>query len=94
MKEFLVNDSGQTYNDARLLNLFNNRNQVHDEVKKYVNLSSTLWKKIERYYRLRCKLVHERATVGIDDSQIEDFREVVQKVLKKLFKLRFDKEQT
>ncbi|MCK4527845.1 ATP-binding protein [candidate division WOR-3 bacterium] len=93
-KEFLVNDSDRTYNDTKLLNLFNNRSFVHNEVKKYVKLSSNLWKKIEHYYRLRCKLIHERATVGIDDDQVEDFRDVVQKVLKKLFKLRFDKEQT
>ena len=92
-KEFLVNDSGKTYRDQELLRLFNNRSLVHDEIKKYTKLGN-LWKKIEHYYRLRCKLLHERATVGIDDSQIEDFREVVQTVLNKLFKLRFWREQT
>jgi len=89
-KEFLVYESGQAYNDLRLLNLFKNRNTVHAEIKKYIKISKTLWKKIEHYYQLRCKLVHERVTVGVRDSQIEDFREVVQKVLKKLFKLKFD----
>jgi hypothetical protein len=44
----------------------------------------------EHYYRLRCKLVHERVTVGISDDQIRDFREVVESVLKKLYKLKFD----
>lgn len=86
-KEFLVNDSGKVFNDIRLFKLFNNRQQVHDEIKKYVRFSSSIWKKIQHYYQLRCKLLHERATVGIGDYQIEDFRNTVQRVLKKLFKL-------
>jgi len=55
---------------------------------KRLFLSET-WKKIEFYYRLRCKLIHERVTVGVDDPQIEDFREVVEYVPNKLFKLKF-----
>lgn len=89
-KEFLVNDSPHTYTDRELLSLFNNRNAVEKEVKKYVKISSKLWKKIIHYYRLRCKLIHERVTVGVNDTQINDYREVVQEVLKKLFKLKFE----
>lgn len=89
-KEFLVNESGTTYNDAKLLQIFGNRTTVHSEIKKHVKISKDTWKKIEFYYRLRCKLVHERVTVGIADEQLQDFREVVQGVLKKLFKLNFD----
>lgn len=89
-KEYLVNDSGTVYNDARLLALFNNRTSVQNEIKKYVKLKAELWGKIDHYYRLRNKLVHERVTVGIHDSQIEDFRGVVEAVLKKLYRLKFD----
>jgi len=88
-KEFLVNDSGQIYTDASLLKLFNNRNDVHNEIKKYVSIDDKMWKKIDYYYRLRCKLIHERVTVAMDDTQIEDYRGVVEKVLKQLFKLSF-----
>jgi hypothetical protein len=88
-KEYLVNDSGTAYNDARLLSIFANRTAVHNEIKKYVKVNADTWKKIEFYYRLRCKLVHERVTVGIGDGQIKDFREVVEAVLTKLFKLKF-----
>lgn len=88
-KEYLVNESGVTYNDQKLLNLFSNRSSVHTEIKKYTTLSSDIWKKIEHYYRVRNKLVHERATVGLADSQINDFRDVVETVLKKLYKLKF-----
>jgi len=52
-------------------------------------MKNSTWKKIEHYYQIRCKLVHEKATVGISDAQIEDFREVVESVLKKLYKLKF-----
>ena len=90
-KEYLVNESGTVYNDARLLSLFANRSSVHSEIKKYIRINKDTWKKIEHYYRLRCKLVHERVTTGLGDEQIEDFREVVQSVLRKMYKLTFDR---
>jgi Histidine kinase-, DNA gyrase B-, and HSP90-like ATPase len=91
-KEYLVNDSGGTYNDAKLLSIFGNRQSVHAEAKKYaqIKIKADTWKKIEHYYRLRCKLVHERVTVGVSDDQIRDFRQVVEGVLKKLYKLKFN----
>jgi DNA-binding MltR family transcriptional regulator len=73
------------------LQLSKNRSAVHNEIKKYPKaaMKNSTWKKIEHYYQIRCKLVHEKATVGISDAQIEDFREVVESVLKKLYKLKF-----
>jgi len=88
-KEYLVNESGTQYGDARLLNIFGNRASVHDEIKKYVELKPHVWKKIEHYYRIRCKLIHERVTVGVSDTQVGDFRELVQAVLNKMYKLKF-----
>jgi hypothetical protein len=89
-KEFLVNESGATYNDRRLLQLFSNRKEVQKEINKFVTIELKYWKKIDYYYWLRCKLVHERATVEIRDEQIEDYRKIVQKVLRRLFKLHFN----
>ena len=89
-KDYLVNESGTAYSDRRLLEIFGSRATVHTEIKKYVTFKADVWKKIEHFYQLRCKFVHEKATVGINDRQINDFREVVESVLKKLFKLRFD----
>ncbi|OFW42007.1 MAG: hypothetical protein A3J28_18895 [Acidobacteria bacterium RIFCSPLOWO2_12_FULL_60_22] len=88
-KEYLVNESGASYSDARLLSIFGTRSSVHTEIKKYVKIKNDTWKKIDHYYRLRCKLVHEKASVGVEDDQIRDFREVVESVLKKLYKLKF-----
>ncbi|MFH2069321.1 MAG: ATP-binding protein [Candidatus Omnitrophota bacterium] len=89
-KEFLVNDSGKYYSDTQLRALFNMRKNVQDEVKKYKKLTDSTWKKINYYYQLRCKLIHERATVSISDGQVGNYRRVVQDVLKKIFGLRFN----
>lgn len=88
-KEYLVNESGNQYNSSHLTKLFTNRSDVQEEIKKYIDLGSDMWKKIGYYYKLRCSLIHERATVGIHDDQIDNYREVVEKVLTKLFQLQF-----
>ena len=88
-KEFLVNDSGTYYSDAQLLTIFKTRHSVHTEIKKYVTLSKDTWKKIAHYSDLRNKLIHQRAAAGISDAELEDFRETVQGVLRKLYKLKF-----
>jgi len=90
-KEYLVNESGTTYSNSRLLSMFGDRTQVHNEIKKHKkSISAATWGKIVYYYNLRCKLVHEKATVGVHDDDIKDFRTVVEAILKKLFKLKFD----
>jgi hypothetical protein len=91
-KEYLVNDSGGTYGDKQLIDLFKNRASVQKEIQKYVSIAPTIWKKVDHYYLLRCKFIHERATVGISDAQLRDFRGVVETVLNKLYKLKFEKE--
>jgi len=91
-KEYLVNESGASYSDAKLLSLFASRASVHSEIKQYVTIKPDTWKKIDHYYRIRCKLVHERVTAGIDDDQVRDYRQIVEEVLNKLYKLKFQKE--
>ena len=87
-KDYLVNESGHRYSDADLIRLFKNRKDVLDEVDKYKPLAK--WRaKIDFYYGLRCKLIHERSSAGITDQQVSDYREVVEELLKRLFGLRF-----
>jgi len=88
-KEYLVNESGAAYTDAKLLSIFGNRSLVHAEVKKYTSFSGVVWQKVEHFYRMRCKLVHEKVTVGVADSQLDNFRAVVEKILRTLYKLKF-----
>lgn len=88
-KEYLVNESQATFSNARLEAIFADRTQVHNEVRKYVNIQDTVWKKINHYYQMRCQLIHRRASVSVGDREIADFRATVQSFLRKLFKLKF-----
>ncbi len=88
-KEYLVNEADEVYNNRRLQDIFSDRNQVHNEVKKFIQISDSNWKKIRHYYQIRCQLIHQRVSVAIDDNQISDFRSIVENVLNKLFGLKF-----
>lgn len=88
-KDFLVNDSGTYYSDAQLLSVFKTRNSVHSEIKKYVTLGAATWKKIAHFSNLRNNLIHQRASAGVSDSELEDFRELVETVLEQLYGLKF-----
>ncbi|TKJ16916.1 hypothetical protein CEE44_00060 [Candidatus Woesearchaeota archaeon B3_Woes] len=89
-KEFLVYESGTVYSQRRINDLFDNRTEVHKEVKKYKKVTKTMWNRIEYYYKLRCELIHRRASVSITDEQIEAYEAIVEDVLERLFKLKFD----
>lgn len=93
MKEFIVNRTDlfhpMTYNDAKILHIFKSRHNVINEIKPHINISQTTLNKINHYYGLRNKLIHERATVGITDMQVNDYRDVIETVLKLLFNLKF-----
>jgi len=88
-KEYLVRESGHHYSDAALAKIFQTRHNVHVEIQKYVTIDATVWKKIGHYSDMRNKLIHQRATAGVSDRDLEDFRLVVETVLRKLYKLKF-----
>jgi hypothetical protein len=93
LKEFIVHRTDlfpkTTYTDAKIAQLFNNRTDVINEVTKKVTISAKLLDKARHYYGLRNKLIHERATVGITDNDVDNYRSTVEAILKILFKLRF-----
>lgn len=88
-KEYLLNESGTAFNAQRFENIMKNRADVHKEVKATMPLTSSHWQKIEYYYKLRCELVHKRATVTISDNDLISFKSTVEYTLKKLFNLNF-----
>jgi hypothetical protein len=89
-KEYLTNEvQGNRYGDDRLRNLFKDRVSVQAEVQKYVSLPDKVWKNASYYYDLRTKLVHERASIALSDTKIENFRETVRRILTALFGLQF-----
>jgi hypothetical protein len=91
MKEFIVNRTdlfpSKVYNDAKIALLFRNRSDVVKEITAQLPAIAPLLPKIESMYRLRNKLVHERATVDVPVATIAEFRKTVAKALKILFQL-------
>lgn len=88
-KDYLVNDSGTRYSANRLANIMGNRTQVQTEVQNHIRFKNGIWSKIDYFYNLRCELVHKRIAVTVSDSDLENFRAVVEYVLTKMFKLNF-----
>jgi hypothetical protein len=93
LKEFIVHRidlfSPTIYTDAKIKQVFLNRDKVIQEVNSKVPLDPTLLKRAKHFYALRNKLIHERATVSIPDDDIDNYRAVIQKILTKLFQLEF-----
>lgn len=88
-KDYLVNETSRHFSDNELVALFQKRHLVNDEIKKNVSLPHNTWSKLNYYYNLRCKLVHERVSATIPDSAIEEFRKEVHGVIEKLFGVRW-----
>lgn len=93
LKEFIVHrhdlfPPGQ-YNDAKIAQLFKNRTDLIREVISKQPIPTNLTAKAQHYYLLRNKLIHERASVDVSDTDIDNYKETVQNVLSILFKLRF-----
>ncbi len=89
LKEFIVHTQGLNLGGKTFEELFNKRDAVIKVVRQKVNIDSVTLRKIEHYYRLRNKLVHERATVEVTDEDIDNYEETVQHVLTLLFNLKF-----
>lgn len=93
LKEFIVHRKdlfpAHKYTNVYIAQLFGNRTNVIKEVAAHIHLPATMLAKIGHYYDLRNNLTHQRATVPISDNEIDDYRGVIEKVLKKLFDLKF-----
>jgi hypothetical protein len=58
-------------------------------VTNHITIPPPVLAKARHYYNIRNKLIHERATVGVTDADVESYRATIQDVLRILFKLRF-----
>lgn len=86
-KEYLVNE--KKIGMARFAAIAPNRAEVQKEVAKHLRPAAATLRKIDYYYKLRCNLVHQQATPAIDDSEVAAYREIVEKLLKRMFGLHF-----
>jgi len=88
-KDFLAHEAKQPLGEQKLLDLFKDRESVHKEIEKTVLNGSQVWQRVRYYYKLRCELVHKRASVSVSDADIANFRSVVEKLLSQLFGINF-----
>ena len=86
-KEYLVHGASPTIGQSRLRSI--SRIQIHEEMHNHLTLDDSVWERLQYYYNLRCNLIHERATAGIENRDIEDYREIVEQILEMLFGIRF-----
>lgn len=93
LKEFIVHRKdlfpAHMWTNVKIGQLFGSRANVIKEVTTHVSFPKVWLGKINHYYDLRNNLVHQRATVQVADTDIDDYRDVIEKVLKKLFDLKF-----
>lgn len=94
LKEFIVHDQklfpAKDYPDNQIKHLFKQRTSVIKEVQaKVPKLTNDMVVKVNFYYGLRNKLIHERTMVPINDREVADYRALIQKILNILFGLRF-----
>ena len=75
------------YTDAKIKTLFARRHDVIAEVAKKITIPQTFIEKTKHYYGIRNKLIHERATVGITDTDIDNYDDTIREILKILFGL-------
>jgi hypothetical protein len=95
LKEFIVNRKDlfppYKYKDVDILNLFQRRTDVIKAVTTHVPLPKPVIDKIDHYYGMRNKLIHERTTAIPTNRQIADYQDTVEKVLTALLGIRFPK---
>jgi hypothetical protein len=94
LKEFIVHETrlfpASQYNAAKIQQLFRHRPDVIAEVSQKIKIPPPMLTKVRHYYDLRNKLIHERATVDITDTDVSNYRETIEELLGILFQLRLE----
>lgn len=85
LKEYLVHQDKKYFSDDAIAKLFKSRNEVLKAISSLASISKRDIDLAKHYANLRNKLIHERATVDIPDSDIESYRGVVDRTMKELF---------
>jgi hypothetical protein len=90
LKEFIAHRTDLfPLNTTNISQLFQKRHNVVAAVAAKIDIDQGLLEKAQHYYGLRNKLVHERATVEVLESDVANYKGTVEKILNLLFKLKF-----
>jgi hypothetical protein len=92
LKDYLAYEIPQPLGDDKLVKLFGNRLSVHQEAAKYLPFDEAFWLKMSYFYKLRCDLIHKKASSGISDKDIERYRSITRRLLEQAFQLAFPKQ--
>lgn len=88
LKEFIVHRV-DLFPDVNLKKLFEKRENVITAILSKISIDPKLITKANHYYGIRNKLIHERATVDVLTTDIENYKNTVQQILHILFDLNF-----
>jgi len=87
-KDYLVYETANSISETRLQAF--SRIQLENEVEKYIFTGKqALWTKVQYFYKLRCDLTHKRSSATINDSQLNEFEKLSEKLFKKMFGMKF-----
>ena len=93
LKEFIVHRDDlfpqSQFGKAVIQKLFDSRSDVIATITKQATIPKPLLDKTQHFYNIRNKLVHERATVEPTDNYVNSYRSTIEKILNKLFDLKF-----
>lgn len=88
LKEFIAHRT-DLFPSVDLKTVFQKRHRVLDLIVTKVSIDSRLLVRAKHYYGLRNKLIHERATVDVAGTDIENYTDTVRQILTLLFGLSF-----
>ena len=87
LKEYIVHTNGLNLGGRTLEQLFRQRDAVISVVKQNISFNPDTLGLIEHYYLMRNKLIHERATMDVTESDIKIFRGAINECLNNLFQV-------
>jgi hypothetical protein len=85
LKEYIVHTDGLNLCGRSLEELFKQRDAVISVVRQKIDFDSNTLRLVQHYYLMRNKLIHERATVDVTDSDVSVFRSAINECLRLLF---------
>lgn len=85
LKEYIVHTDGLNLRGRTFQQIFDNREEVISIVRQKIQIDDTDFTKIKHFASMRNKLIHERATVDVAESDIANYLTLVERMLQKLF---------
>lgn len=88
LKEFVTHRK-DLWPSPDLKTIFKTRKAGVGAVNAKISIPQKLLDKASHYYQLRNKLIHERATVDITETDVDNYQDTVEQILNILFGLIF-----